>query len=345
MVRELPRWKSALVMSLLSVSAVFNVIALLPSVAFLELKGLLLPGPYSILKVIELLWDHHLYPLVVLVVGFSVLFPPVKIALSTKALLGPMTPAGRGKLLSAVGHLGRWSLLDVFVALLLLIITAKQSFTGSTVSFGLYAFVTAIVLSMTAASILHEANHKACHDGRPATSNLEGRPLVQTAGPAGWLVIPAVVAAVLLLYQAVVVPMFKVDKFGLMSNDWSLMMAMDEFAGQGLMMFALVMAAFLILAPVAFTLCCVVCIMAPMRPSVRHVTERVLHHAYEWCMLDVYLLAMVLYLSEETSFAPLNLKGGFTYLIEAMVMLHVVRFLVWRATLRAGKVAARVPST
>ena len=146
--RDLPKGVLIFVGLLLCVSAVLNVIALLPNVAFLELTGLLLPGPYSILKVIQLLWHHHLYPLVVLVVGFSVLFPPLKIALATMSLVKPMTRAGRFRLLSVLGHLGRWSLLDVFVALLLLIITSKQSFTGSTVSFGLYAFIGAIVLSV-----------------------------------------------------------------------------------------------------------------------------------------------------------------------------------------------------
>jgi paraquat-inducible protein A len=316
-------WKVWLLFGMLGVSAVLNVIALLPSVSFLELRGLLSPGPYSILKVIQLLWDHNLYPLVVLVVAFSVLFPPIKITLAVVALCRPMTQARRGRLLNTLGHLGRWSLLDVFVALLLLIITAKQSFTGSTVSFGLYAFVGAIMLSMTSVLILQESNRL---KAKVRTSS--GRPLVQTAGVAGWFVVPVVIAASYCLYAAVALPLFKVDKFGLMSNSWSLLEAIEQFRSQGLTLFAMIMATFLIVAPAVLAVASVVLLLGPMHRRHQVIVARVLHHIYEWCMLDVFLLAMMLYLTEESTFAPLNLKAGFRYLIIAMVLFHVVKVLV-----------------
>jgi len=322
-VRSLPTWKVSLLLGLLSVSAVLNVIALLPSVSFLELRGLLLPGPYSILKVIQMLWDHSLYPLVVLVIAFSVLFPPIKITLAVVALCRPMTQVGRGRLLNTLGHLGRWSLLDVFVALLLLTITAKQSFTGSTVSFGLYAFVGAIMLSMTSVSIMQDTNHLKVKDRKS-----RGRPLVQTSSVAAWFVVPVVLAASYCLYAAVALPLFKVDKFGLMSNSWSLLDAIEQFHSQGLTIFAMIMAMFLIVVPAVLAIASVVLLLGPMHRRHQLIVAHVLHHIYEWCMLDVFLLAMMLYLTEESSFAPLNLKTGFTYLIIAMVLFHVVKVLV-----------------
>ncbi len=316
---------------LLVCSTVLNVIALLPSVAFLELKGLLLPGPYSILKVIHLLWDHHLYPLVVLVIGFSVLFPPVKIALAAMSLMRPMTRAGRFRLLNTLGHLGRWSLLDVFVALLLLIITAKQSFTGSTVSFGLYAFVGAIVLSMTAVSILQEYSRPV--EFRPNATT----PLLIRGGIAGWLTTPVVLAAGVCLVNAVTLPLFKVDKFGLMSNSWSLYDAIAQFQSQGLELFAGVMAVFLIVMPTLLAIGLITVLAAHVHAKAEVVIHRVVHHIYEWCMLDVFLLAMVLYLTEEGSFAPLNLKAGFTHLIGAMALFHVAGILLYQAQRRADR--------
>ncbi|MDP7575279.1 MAG: paraquat-inducible protein A, partial [Phycisphaerales bacterium] len=156
--RQVPKWLVLLVGVLLLSSLVLNVIALLPAIAFIEMFGVIMSGPYSILDVVSLLWENGLYPLAFLVIGFSVIFPPVKIGLATWAFLRPMTAPGRQRLLGTLGQLGRWSLLDVFVALLLLIITSKQSFTGATVSIGLYAFLGAIVLSMTSVALMQEFN-------------------------------------------------------------------------------------------------------------------------------------------------------------------------------------------
>ena len=61
--RLMPIWVVVLVSMLLLTSAVLNVIALLPGVPFLEIKSFLLSslsGPYSILHVVQLLWEHHL---------------------------------------------------------------------------------------------------------------------------------------------------------------------------------------------------------------------------------------------------------------------------------------------
>jgi paraquat-inducible protein A len=325
---DVPTWLTVLVALLLALSLVLNVIALLPSTAFMEITGALMPGPYSILKVVEMLWGHGLYPLAVLVVCFSVVFPPLKIGLATMAFIRPMTLAGRQRLLGTLGQLGRWSLLDVFVALLLIIITSKQTFTGSTVRWGLYAFLAAIVLSMTSVAIMQEVNRRLHLRTSPPDTH-RAKPLVQRSWMA-WSALPLLLVAIACLELAVGLPLFQIDKFGLMSNTWSLWSAIGELHDKGLSLFADLMLLFLVIAPAVLVLVAIALLVLPLRRRAQRVLYIAMHNINEWCMLDVFALAMILYLSEERNFAKLNLKSGIWFLFGAMVLFHMVMYLtVW----------------
>ena len=325
---DVPIWLTVLVGLLLVTSLVLNVIALLPSTAFMEIKGILMPGPYSILRVVQMLWEHGLYPLTILVVCFSVIFPPLKIGLATMAFIRPMTLKGRQRLLSTIGLLGRWSLLDVFVALLLMIITSKQTFTGSTVRWGLYAFLAAIVLSMTSVAIMQEFNRRMQMAKSPRDVH-KSMPLVQRSRSA-WAALPLLLVAIACLELAVGLPLFQINKFGLMSNEWSLWSAIGELHNKGLDLFANIMMLFLVIAPAVLVLVAITLLVMPARRSVQHVFYIAMHNINEWCMLDVFALAMILYLSEERNFAQLDLKSGVWFLFGAMVLFHLVMYLtIW----------------
>ena len=204
--RQMPWWLPVLIGCMLTCALTLNIIALLPTVTFMEIKGLVMPGPYSILKVIQMLWHHGLYPLVILVVVFSVLFPPIKVTLATMSMFKPMTVAGRQRLLGTLGQLGRWSLLDVFVALLLIIITTKQSLTSTTVSIGLYAFLGSILLSMSSVAILQEFNRRRAMPSSPPVHVPHLRPMLQDGGWRVWAVVPLLIVAIAVLMLAVHLP-------------------------------------------------------------------------------------------------------------------------------------------
>ena len=326
--RQVPKWLVLLVGVLLLSSLVLNVIALLPAIAFIELFGVIMSGPYSILDVVSLLWENGLYPLALLVIGFSVIFPPVKIGLATWAFLRPMTAPGRQRLLGTLGQLGRWSLLDVFVALLLLIITSKQSFTGATVSIGLYAFLGAIVLSMTSVALMQEFN-RPLHRSTPRPPEPQSkwsRPMLLRAGPRAWAMLPLLFIAIICLEMAVNLPLFQINRFGLMSNTWSLWGAITELQSENLGFFAGFMLFVLLIAPAILVIIAILVLVLPLRQQKQRWLYVAMHHVYEWSMLDVFALAMLLYLSEERNFAHLDLKAGIWYLFGVMVLFHMVMY-------------------
>jgi len=317
----LPLWARIVVPCLLLTSAVLNVIALLPGVPFLRIDSLLirsLAGDYSILKVVQLLWEHSLYPLVVLVVVFSILFPPIKLVLATMSMYRPMTCEGREHLLSWLGHLGRWSLLDVYVSLLLLLVLSKETFVGATVTSGLYLFMGAIILSMVAGIILHELCRRAAPEQTLPTDTV--RPLIVWAGWQGVVATLIAAVAIVVIALAFSQPMFQVNKFGLASNVWSLQDGIAFLFTDDLQLFAAAMLLFLVIGPVLIMIMLLVSLYVPLPHKWRRRSYLMMRYTAEWSMLDVFSLAMVLYLSEQKNFVPLDIKHGTWYLFGSVLM-------------------------
>ena len=335
----LPVWITVLVGLMLLVSAVLNVIALLPGVPFLEIDTIVLPslaGPYSILMVIHLLWTHGLYPLAILVVGFSVIFPPVKLILATVSILKPMTMAGRERVLGTLGHLGRWSLLDVFVSLLILLVLSKQGFVGVGVHYGLYCFLGAIILNMIAGTILHEMCRRRVPDSRLPRDHV--RPLITFAGWQGMVATILALAAIALIYRAFSQPLFQIHQFGLVSNIWSLQNGIEFLFTDDLRLFAGIMLTFLVIAPLMVISLLMVALYVPLPHRWRRRCYLLTRYVSEWSMLDVFSLAMVLYLSEQSNFVPLVIHEGTWFLFGSVVIFSGAilwaKFVMRRAILR-----------
>ena len=318
----IPIWVQIVVPLLLIISAVLNVIALIPGVPFLEISAFLnyggLSGEYSILHVVHLLWEHKLYPLVVLVVGFSVLFPPVKIALASVCLLRPMRQSGRERMLSVLGHLGRWSLLDVYVSLLLLFVLSKQGVVGVEAKYGLYCFLGAIILSMSAGMILHELSRRTVPDSRIVGDHV--RPLISYAGWQGVVATLLALGAIAAIHRAFDYPLFQVNNIGFVSNTWSLRGGIEFLFQSDLMVFAMIMFLFLVLAPIAVMVALLIALFIPQPHRWRRRGYLISRYIAEWCMLDVFALAMVLYLSEQKNFVKLDIKEGIWFLFGSVLI-------------------------
>ena len=108
-------------------------------------------GELSILGAMQRLWEGGEHTLFAILVVFTILFPLTKMTLAFAVWVraDPASPAAM-RLVSWVEGFGRWSMLDVFLAALL-VVTIKTS-VGSDVwvHAGIYVFAGAVVLSMLA---------------------------------------------------------------------------------------------------------------------------------------------------------------------------------------------------
>ncbi len=109
---------------------------------------------YSIAGGIANLFDHGNVALGLIILLFSIVFPVLKLAAVGWAWVWPLEVDARRRLLRWTALLGRWSMLDVFVVAIIVVLL-QSSFLGSAEPRpGLYVFAVAIVLSMLSALLV-----------------------------------------------------------------------------------------------------------------------------------------------------------------------------------------------
>ena len=114
---------------------------------------------------VKMMWNSGAWPLALLVVSFSVCWVYIKLALMLIVWLAPLSHVAPSRLLFVLDMLGKWSFIDLFVALLYqgglsLQLTQILQVGGASIGLhtrkGAYVFVTALVLAiaMTNAMVL-----------------------------------------------------------------------------------------------------------------------------------------------------------------------------------------------
>lgn len=103
----------------------------------------------SLLSAIAQLWQQQEWGLVLLLGGFSVLFPILKLLLLF-AIWNFENSSSRShrRHLDWLATYGKWSMLDVFVVALLVVTVKLGALAQANVEFGLYAFAASVVLTM-----------------------------------------------------------------------------------------------------------------------------------------------------------------------------------------------------
>lgn len=277
-------------------SFALNVAALVTP--FLETDSLLeRPKLYSLPRSVELMWQAKLYALAVLVVAFSILFPFAKLAVLWPIWRGKLIGESARRRLAFVERFGKWSMLDVFIVCLLLSLTDNQFFVASRPLAGLPCFLAAIMLSMVCGEALAEHLEIAHSEARAPRRK-------------SWLWLAALVHI-----AAVTTPFLAVDSFWLSSTRVSVVsMARSLFAlDWAAWAPAIAISAFVVAAPLAG-------LVAQARGSAAWSSRLA-----RWSMLDVFLLALVVYLLEGASFVPTALSDGAYWLAGAMALSLAVR--------------------
>lgn len=98
--------------------------------------------------VIQLLREDHIF-LFILITGFSIVLPVLKIAVLFFLLSVKQRHSGHfEKFLYWMHVFGKWSMLDVFVVAILVVSVKLGAIASVEMQYGLYIFATAVVLTM-----------------------------------------------------------------------------------------------------------------------------------------------------------------------------------------------------
>jgi len=124
-------------------------------------KVIFFTDEYSIWAGIMELWkaDHPI--LAVLVFLFSMVFPIAKLLGLTLAWVVPLSDSGRLRMAETISWLGKWSMLDVFIVAMIVVLVKSKDLADAEAGIGIYLFAAAVTLSMIASMSVERLSKRA----------------------------------------------------------------------------------------------------------------------------------------------------------------------------------------
>ena len=294
---------------LLVISLGCNLAAL--RIPFLSLREGLSSEPYTLLTSVKMLWSAKLFILAFLVTAFSVCFPFAKLAVLGWVVVKKQPGAWwLGKQLGRVEQLGKWSLLDAFLVCLVMGLTSGQMLVGAEPLVGLTLFATAIILSMVSGELLAHALLDPSDEVPPENA------LAKTWG------------AVVLLFSggaltlALFMPFLQIDDWLLANHRYSIASLVVSLAEEGALTSSLLAGTFLILTPLASWVGSV-CLWFSIRSASSRRGggwSRGLRILRRWTMLDVFCLALGIFLLEGDYLMDTKVRSGAGFLVVVVVV-------------------------
>lgn len=293
-----------------------NIIALF--LPFLEISGLK-PGVYSLPHTITLLWSAGLILICLLIILFSIVFPLFKNVSLIFLWFAPMDPKKRLHAIHTFESLGKWSMLDIYVMILILVLTSDQLFIGAKPMIGMLCFVLAIIGNMIMARII------AVMDGRIHRTKVKADELEEKFSPlvrAGWIGLPIpilLIASMLAVAVTFIAPLVRIDKMFLYSHRYTLWTATEELFKNWHWGLGIFMILFLLIMPLLSLALMLYLYLA--RQTIQASTRVLVLYrmANHWTMLNVFLLALGLFLVDGGEMVKLDIKMGVWLLIATVL--------------------------
>ena len=287
---------------------------------------------YSILRTVSLMWHFKFYVLAILIVIFSVCFPFVKIFSMFLLWYLPVNAKKRTRLLHMLCSLGRWSLLDVFVSLVLIVLSHDQNLLVTNTKAGLPLFMIAICLSMGTGQLMAYLSQKVQGE-RPIVKQER----IRAATNSGWrkYVVPSLfLVNIVALAAAIGFPYVKITAWYLKDNTYSILDTVAALWADEKIVFSLVVLAFLVIMPVMRLLFLILLWYRRMLPRRFKRAQEIARDVRLWSMLDVFVFSFVLFLAEGGRIVKIEQSTGIWALIVAIVISQIVSF-VTRQVIRA----------
>lgn len=161
-----PRRIDIPIVLLFSITALFFGL-MLPTITLNEL--VFWKHTFSILSGIQSLWIEDQYFLAVLIFVFSVIFPIIKSILLFILWYMPLSVVDRGRISSLLSAFGKWSMLDVFVVAMTIVITQASGLVNAKAHIGIYLFCASVFLSMMVTMQIERFNSHA-HSSPPPSA-------------------------------------------------------------------------------------------------------------------------------------------------------------------------------
>ena len=309
---------------LLVTSLVLNIFGLI--LPFLEIDAAFSKGViYSLPHSVELMWEHKLYFVAGLILGFSIIFPFVKLISLFAAWFIPWKPSRREKFLHLVELLGKWSYMDIFVVVLLLALTSNQSFISSTIHIGVYFFIGAITLSMITSEIIIGLARKQLREEQPVVQYSKKRVwLIFDKLLLGWAVPLLVAISAIALVEALHATFLRISQLLLVSRSYSVSEIMYLLQEQQRWVLLVVMVGTLAVFPLFRLFLVLISWIVPMHITTHLRIRSIIDSVSRWCMLDVFGLALLLITTEGKELVKTEIQNGLYIVVVAIALSYLL---------------------
>lgn len=294
------------VTAMLAVSFASNILVLF--LPFMHLRKGITTEPYSLFRSVHMLWNSGLIVLAVLVVVFSIIFPFAKLGVLAWVTSSTTINDRQRTFLHWVEKLGKWSMLDVFLVSIILALTSRQLFVGAEPLIGLSLFILAICLSMLAGEVLSAGlNEKV--EARDVTAGKHG----------GWWLACSGVA----LIATITLPLLRIHDWRMLDHSYSILLIIPVLFQQGAWIPGILVALFLVLAPLAVWFASATAWWQHSRGKLGHAHVRWIPLAHRWSMLDVFGLAFTVFALESEGLMRTETRWGALALVATLVLQRV----------------------
>ncbi len=130
----------------------------LPVITFTEL--IFKKSTYSIISGVQSLFNGGEYVLAAVLFVFSVIFPILKLLTLLLLYFCGMDSKGRTKVVYRLSALGKWSMLDVYVVAMTIVIAKSSSLIKAQPRTGIYFFGVSVLLSIIVSSLIESLAKK-----------------------------------------------------------------------------------------------------------------------------------------------------------------------------------------
>ena len=314
--------KSGIIISIMLIlSLIFNVSALLTP--FYTAK-MFMTAPYTctLPSSVLLMWNHHLLLIALLIFAFSIVFPFFKLGILYYVWFFSKDKEQRENLITFIGPLGKWSMLDIFMTIILLVMTNDQFLISSTLKIGVYFFLAAIFLSITSALIIETKIF-----GRRIKVIVENGPFIKSFWNVGIIkrimVVLLLLAALFTLVMAINTPIIQINDFFFADNQYSIITSIVTLVNTSLAL--TIFAIFtLILCPIFHLLGLMVLWIVKLKAQNSHRIERFVHIISIFNMLDVFCLALLIFISGGSELIVTHEKNGIYVLLIFLLCVYMI---------------------
>jgi len=298
---------------------------------------------YSLPHSVVLMWEARLYVIALLIIGFSIIFPFVKLAVLSYIWFVSTSIADRQRLLGRINPLGKWSLLDVFVVIIILVLTDNQTFISTHPLSGIYFFLSAIILSLTVAEMINKMLYP---ELLPRTADLKLKK-ERLSALSGWrrIIIPGLMfLSVATLIAAIGIPFLQISEFLLSSNTYSIFRSFLALSTTVNWPLAMAVLLFLIIFPLISSAASIAVWFGRFNSVYRVRLQGIIGFLAHWSMLDVFGLALLVFLVEGVTLICTKIQPGLFILTGAiavnLISSIVANHLIFSAPINASPITA-----